>query len=220
MDLVQNDYIGYRPKTIFYSLMTGTSGTVLSVVACLIGIFSRYWGRVVACVTSWVRPLPPPLYLVSTDTSGQISLFALIAMSVTSQQFGSKLVNSVHHVQPTSGTGSISAQRGPVHMRLSWILTVTALVDALLITFIVWRSHKRRVEKQNKQHAGPGGGGGMFGAGGTVGAVYQFLVPGGKEGRGLHGGSQVELISSGGRKAMAAGSVTEQASAYEPMRHR
>jgi len=58
MDLVQNDYIGYRPKTIFYSLMTGTSGTALSVVACLIGIFSRYWGRVVACVTSWVRPLP------------------------------------------------------------------------------------------------------------------------------------------------------------------
>ena len=142
-------------------------------------------------------------------------------MSVTSQQFGSKLVNSVHHVQPTGGTGSISAQRGPVYMRLSWILTVTALVDALLITFIVWRSHKRRVEKRNKQHPGPGAGGGYFAAAGErVGAVYQFLVPGGKEGRGLHGGSQVELISSGGRKAMAAGSVTEQASAYEPMRHR
>lgn len=141
-------------------------------------------------------------------------------MSVTSQQFISKLANSVHHVQPTSGTGSISAQRGPVHMRLCWILTVTALADALLISFITWRSHKRRAEKREQQHPGPGGGGGMFGAGGRVGAVYQFLVPGGKGGNGVHGGSQVELISSGGRKVMAAGSVTEQASAYEPMRHR
>lgn len=169
-----------------------------------------------------------PLALTPVDTPRQISLIALVAMSVTSQQFISKLANSVHHVKPTSGTGSISAQRGPVHMRLCWILTVTALADALLISFITWRSHKRRVEKKKHQHAGPGGGGGMFGAGGRVGAVYQFLVPGGKNGKGLHGGSQVELMSTGGsrapspagRKAVAVGSVTEQASAYEPMRHR
>ncbi|KAK1836422.1 hypothetical protein QBC39DRAFT_338069 [Podospora conica] len=210
MDLIHNNYIGYRPKTIFYSLITGTSGTVLSLAGCFISIFSSYWGRIVTCITSW------------------ISLVALIAMSVTSQQFISKLANNVHHVQPTSGTGSISARAGPVHMRCAWILTVTALVDALLITFIVWRSHKRRAEKRDKKHAGPEGGGGVFGAGGRFGGVYQFLVPGGKESRAMHGGSHVELMTAGGSrvaspagwKAMAVGSVTERASAYEPMRHR
>ena len=107
-------------------------------------------------------------------------------------------------------------------------MAFTALADSILLTFIVWRAHKRRADKRKHQHAGPGGGGGVFGSGGRFGGVYQFLVPGGKEGK--HGGSRIELISRGvsrepspaGRKipVVAVGAVTEQESAYEPMRHR
>lgn len=65
IDLIQYDYIGYRPKIIFYSLMTGACGTTISLGGSFIGLFS-YWSKVMACVTSWVRsftPLPTLAYI-------------------------------------------------------------------------------------------------------------------------------------------------------------
>ncbi|KAK5659873.1 hypothetical protein OQA88_13336 [Cercophora sp. LCS_1] len=186
IDLVKNDYVGNKPRTIFFSLTTGTTGTILSVVTSLLGLF-WYWGK--------------------------MSFAALIANSITSQQFISGLVSNARNVKPTSGTGRISASAGPVHGRVSWVMAFVALADALLITFIVWRGYKRRKEIA-RAGSSPGSGGG-----GPLGGVYQYLAPGGKTD--VHSESRVELIAQGGKAGVGGRvSVTTQQSAYEPMRHR
>ncbi|KAK4449749.1 hypothetical protein QBC34DRAFT_403935 [Podospora aff. communis PSN243] len=197
VDIVKD--IGQNPRMIWITLITSILSTALSATLKLLGL-CFFYAKVASCIVSWV------------------SVICTCALGTTSQTFVGNLVGSLPGLR-TGGTGQLSAQSGPFHIKVAWILAAVSFVSALVETFVVYREYQVRRARSSS----PSGRGRNNAAGGAQGGVYQHLGAGGKEG--LHAGSHIELIQSSLRtpSPMRGGktvSVTVQDTAYEPMRHR
>ncbi|KAK0627347.1 hypothetical protein B0T14DRAFT_512464 [Immersiella caudata] len=203
VDLVKNNSIGQNPRMIWITLLISAFTTALSAILKILGL-CFFYAKVASCILSWV------------------TIACACAMATTSQSFISNLVSSLPKLD-VGGTGQLSAQSGPFHTKVAWILTAVSCVSALVETFILYRQYRARRARASS----PSGHGRTNVMGGGQGGAYQHLGPSGKEG--LHAGSFIELMKGSSRtqsrepSPMRGGktvSVTVQDTAYEPMRHR